>query len=124
MNQYPEYQASIEEIHHTQKKDAPSGTAITTAEQILSTYNLKDKWISIEEGDYKDIEGNEIPIYSFRKEHIPGIHKVKWDCDIDEIEFSHSAHNRRGFALGAVLAAEWIIGKQGVFNMDDMLGFE
>ncbi len=124
MNHYPEYHVTIEETHHKQKKDAPSGTAITTAENILSNYNSKDSWISIENGKYLDVAANEIPIYSFREDNVPGVHKVKWDCDIDEIEITHSAHNRRGFALGAVLAAEWIIGRKGIFGMNDMLGFE
>lgn len=124
MNRYKGYQVTIEEIHHKQKKDAPSGTAITTAEQILSQLDSHKKWISIEEGNYHDVSKDELPIYSFREDNVPGFHKVKWESDIDEIELSHNAHNRRGFALGSVLAAEWLVDKQGVFDMNDMLGFD
>jgi 4-hydroxy-tetrahydrodipicolinate reductase len=116
MNKYRnEYNIHLEEIHHTQKLDAPSGTAITIAEGIIdnTTYNT---W-SMEQ------EGNEIiPIEAKRIEDVPGTHIVKYTSAVDTIEISHTAHNRKGFALGAVIAAEWIVDKQGVFTMKDVLG--
>lgn len=123
MNNYPEYEVSVDEIHHKQKKDAPSGTAITTVENILSGLSHKNAWTCIEEGESKNIKENEIPIFAFREDNVPGVHKVKWNSEIDLIEFSHTAHNRKGFALGSVLAAEWLTDKKGVFKMKDMLGF-
>ncbi len=116
MNKYRnEYNIHLEEIHHTQKLDAPSGTAITIAEGIIdnTTYNT---W-SMEQ------EGNEIiPIEAKRIEDVPGTHIVKYTSTVDTIEISHTAHNRKGFALGAVIAAEWIADQHGVFTMKDVLG--
>jgi len=114
MAQLKEYQVSIEETHHTQKLDAPSGTAISLAEGIIAetTYS---KW-SKGSGN-----GNTIPIQSFREGEVPGTHTVSYEGPVDTIRIQHMAHNREGFALGAVLAAEWILGKQGVFNMKDVL---
>ena len=115
MNKYRnEYQINLEEIHHTQKLDAPSGTAITIAEGIIdnSTYN---SWSMDEKA--KDI----IPVEAKRIEDVPGTHIVQYNSDVDTIEISHTAHSRKGFALGAVIAAEWIWNKQGVFTMKDVL---
>ena len=115
MNKYRnEYQINLEEIHHTQKLDAPSGTAITIAEGIIdnSTYN---SWSMDEKA--KDI----IPVEAKRIEDVPGTHIVQYNSDVDTIEISHTAHSRKGFALGAVIAAEWICNKQGVFTMKDVL---
>jgi len=114
MAQLKEYQVSIEETHHTQKLDAPSGTAISLAEGIIAetTYSEWSKGSG---------NSNAIPIQSFREGEVPGTHIVSYDCPVDSIRIQHMAHNREGFALGAVLAAEWIIGKQGVFNMKDVL---
>lgn len=112
MQKQPQYTASIEEIHHTQKIDKPSGTAITLAEGIKSednTWNLID---NIEEG---------VQINSIRKDDVPGIHSVKYHSEVDEISITHTAYNRTGFALGAVLAAEWIQDKKGIFSMKDVL---
>lgn len=112
MQKQPQYTASIEEIHHTQKIDKPSGTAITLAEAIKSednTWNLID---NIEEG---------VQINSIRKDDVPGIHSVKYHSEVDEISITHTAYNRTGFALGAVLAAEWIQDKKGIFSMKDVL---
>lgn len=117
MNNYPEYQIELEEIHHTQKLDKPSGTAITLAEGIIENSNLYNKW----ESDKKS--GEEVlPIYSKRIDTTPGTHTVSYKSEIDDIEITHTAHSRKGFALGAVLAAEWIVGKKGFFSMKDVLG--
>lgn len=116
MANFPDYKIAIEEVHHTQKLDAPSGTAITLAEGIIANSN-KTNWIL---GD--TVLPNEIPIEAKRIENVPGTHIVTYESSIDTIEIKHVAHNRNGFALGAVLAAEWIIGKKGVFSMADVLG--
>ncbi len=115
MNKYRnEYQINLEEIHHTQKLDAPSGTAITIAEGIIenTTYN---SW-SMEEKSEEII-----PIEAKRIENVPGTHIVQYTSDVDTIEISHTAHSRKGFALGAVIAAEWIWNKEGIFTMKDVL---
>jgi len=117
MNEQPSYEVSIEETHHTQKKDAPSGTAITLAEQILANIHRKKHWT-------KDATDNPdaFPIIAHRIENVPGTHNVKYQSAIDDIEIIHTAHNRDGFALGAVLAAEYVQGKEGIFEMKDVLG--
>ena len=115
---HPAYDVSIEEIHHTQKKDAPSGTAITLAEQIIEASDKKNKWVN------SDTENeNELSIISKRIDEIPGTHSVKYISSVDDIEIIHTAHNRKGFAEGAVLAAEFINGKKGIFSMKDVLNF-
>lgn len=118
MSQHEEYRVAITEIHHTQKKDAPSGTAISLAEQILSKIPRLQNWVNRESK-----KPGELGIESQRIDPAPGTHRVKYGSDIDDIEIIHTAHNRRGFALGAVLAAEWIADKKGVFAMSDILGF-
>ncbi|NBP05163.1 MAG: 4-hydroxy-tetrahydrodipicolinate reductase, partial [Bacteroidetes bacterium] len=119
---YPEYAAGITEIHHTQKIDAPSGTAISLAEGIIKENLSFDNWeLSNEE---KQAFGGKIPIHAVRENDVPGTHTISWNSAIDNISITHLAHNRQGFAKGAVLAAEWIIGKQGVYSMEDMLNFE
>ena len=115
MRSLEDYNISMEEIHHTKKLDAPSGTAITLAEGIIEN-SAKDSW---ELGD-KTSEEN-IPIMAKRIPEVPGTHSVWYDSEVDSIEIKHTAHNRKGFALGAVVAAEWIIGKKGVFTMKDVL---
>lgn len=117
MNPYTEYDVQIEETHHTHKKDAPSGTAITTAELILEQFNRKSTW-SKETG----ATPQELVIKAHRIDEVPGTHVVKYTSAIDDIEISHTAHNRDGFAIGAVLAAEFIYNKKGVFTMADVLG--
>ena len=112
MQKHPLYTASIEEIHHTQKLDKPSGTAITLAEGIPSAGNV---WHLVEDN------GEGVPITSIRKDEVPGTHTVTHRSEIDEISITHTAHNRTGFALGAVLAAEWIQDKKGIFSMRDVL---
>ncbi|HEY5824389.1 MAG TPA: 4-hydroxy-tetrahydrodipicolinate reductase [Cyclobacteriaceae bacterium] len=118
MDRYNEYNVSIDETHHTQKKDAPSGTAITLAEGILKNLHQKDQW---KLGGTS--QGSEISIHSFRVDPDPGTHVIKYQSSVDEIEIKHKAHSREGFALGAVLVAEWIKGKKGVLTMKDFLGF-
>ena len=109
------YEISMEEIHHTKKLDAPSGTAITLAEGVIEN-SSKNNW---ELGDEAS-EGN-IPIVAKRIPDVPGTHTVWYDSEVDAIEIKHTAHSRKGFALGAVVAAEWIVGKKGVFSMKDVL---
>ncbi len=110
-----QYDVSIEEIHHTKKLDAPSGTAITLADEIMEFSN-KTKW----ELD-KASDANSIPITAIRTPDVPGTHTVSYQSNIDSIEIKHTAHNRQGFALGAVIAAEWLVGKSGVYSMRDVL---
>lgn len=113
-----QYDVSIKEIHHTQKKDAPSGTAISLAEQVIENNSQKTKW-----QNEPSNTANELYIESERTDPYPGWHEVKYSSDIDEIRIIHNAHNRNGFALGAVLAAEFIKDKKGIFTMKDVLGF-
>lgn len=114
MNGQPQYNVAMEEIHHTQKLDAPSGTAITLAEDIIKNSNY-DSW-TLDNPNPKDIK-----IDAKRIENVPGTHEITYQSDVDTIQIKHTAHNRDGFALGAVVAAEWIIGKKGVFSMNDVL---
>lgn len=118
MSQHTEYDVSMIEIHHTQKKDAPSGTAITLAEQILESINTKTKWVN-EPSSKKD----DLNIISERIDPAPGTHIIKYSSPIDDIEIIHTAHNRTGFATGAVLAAEFLANKKGIYSMKDVLGF-
>ena len=118
MSMHDEYEVSMEEIHHTQKKDAPSGTAITLAEQVLENVARKKKWLN-EPAKYP----NELSIISKRIDPAPGTHTIKYSSAIDDIEIIHTAHSRTGFATGAVLAAEFIAGKKGIYCMKDVLGF-
>jgi len=117
MNGRPEYNISIEEIHHTQKKDAPSGTAITLAQQIIDNQGNYKNWLL---NDPSNPEA--LPIMAFRTGAVPGTHKISYTSAIDNIEIMHTAHNRDGFAHGAVLAAEYVYGKKGIFTMQDVLG--
>jgi 4-hydroxy-tetrahydrodipicolinate reductase len=117
MSRQDSYAVSIEEVHHLQKKDKPSGTAITLAEQILAESNTLEHWALAEE---KKVT-NTLPITALREEGVPGTHKISWTSAVDTIDIIHTAHSRDGFALGAVLAAEFIKGKTGVFTMKDVL---
>lgn len=117
MEKQPSYNVIMEEIHHTEKRDAPSGTAITLAEQIMENISRKTKWVNHPQKD-ADI----VPIISKRIDPAPGTHVVKYFSDIDDIEIIHTAHNRKGFAAGAVLAAEFMKGKTGLYSMKDVLG--
>ena len=120
MNETNGYKATIEEIHHTAKKDAPSGTAITLAEGILKNIGPLTEWHLTD-----DMSGSEhsLPITSKRIDPAPGTHIIRYQSEIDDIEISHTAHSRQGFALGSILVAEWIQGKKGVLSMDDFLSF-
>lgn len=112
-----DYEVTVEETHHTEKKDAPSGTAITIAEQLLKELSYKKKWVN-----YKSNNEEELSIISHRIDPAPGTHAVKYSSLIDDIEIIHTAHNRKGFASGAVLAAEFIKNRKGIFSMKDVLG--
>lgn len=114
MKNLPEYKVSLEEIHHTQKLDAPSGTAITLAEGVIANSEYS-QW------KLDDTTNGSLPITSKRIGKTPGTHTVTYENAVDSIEIKHTAHNREGFALGAVTAAEWIIGKKGIFSMRDVL---
>jgi 4-hydroxy-tetrahydrodipicolinate reductase len=127
MNNYPYYDVQVEEIHHTQKLDSPSGTAITIAEGIIDNLDSKKEWknvlISDDNASDELVSTNELLIESLRIENVPGTHTVIYDSEIDTIEFKHTAHNRNGFALGAVLAAEWVKDKKGFYSVEDMFDF-
>jgi 4-hydroxy-tetrahydrodipicolinate reductase len=114
MDGFKDYSVEIEEIHHTQKLDAPSGTAISLAQQIINN-SSKDGW------ELEKAKENEIPIYAKRIENVPGTHRVSYNSEVDSIEIKHTAHSREGFALGAVIAAEWLFDKKGVYTMKDVL---
>ena len=118
MNPFPEYDISMTEIHHTQKLDAPSGTAITLAEGILEENGSKKSW-TIDVTQNKE----ELHILPVRKDPYPGLHSVKYHSEVDYIEITHNAYSRKGLALGAVLASEFCFGKKGIFSMSDLLKF-
>lgn len=115
MNANPQYKAKIEEVHHIHKLDEPSGTGITTAEGIIENHEAYAKW------KLNDASETNLPIYSYREGEVPGTHRVIWTSEEDKIMLEHEAFGRKGFASGAVLAAEWLNGKEGVFTMTDML---
>lgn len=117
MSKFSSYKAEIEEIHHTQKLDAPSGTAISLAKGVIENSDYTN-WT------LEDAKENFIHIEAIRTENVPGTHTVTYNSEVDTIEIKHTAHNREGFALGAVIAAEWIVGKQGIFTMRDVLNLE
>lgn len=127
MKEYGSYEVEIEEVHHTQKLDAPSGTAITAAEGIIEYIGRKKAWKNILKGTDRTnnitLTQQDMLIRSVREENVPGTHTVSYLSDVDTIELKHIAHNRRGFAAGALAAAEWIPGKKGVFTMQDLLQF-
>lgn len=123
MRSYPSYNVSMTEIHHTEKKDAPSGTAITLAEGLFAHLPGKSRWQSVE-GDSAPAApaaDDAVVITSLREGTVPGTHTIRYESDVDRIEISHVAHSRQGFALGAVIAAEWLPGRVGSFGMDDLL---
>ena len=115
MSNLKQYDVSIEEIHHTQKLDAPSGTAISLAEGIISEHSEYHKWL------LNDVKEQTIPISAKRINNVPGTHIIEYKSKSDSINISHTAHSRQGFALGAVVAAEWILDKKGIFTMKDVL---
>lgn len=116
MNRYSDYNVSMEEIHHVHKLDAPSGTAISLANQIIENLDAKTKWVNESTNEL-----NDLGIVSKRIDEVPGTHTVTYASAVDEISITHIAHNRKGFALGAVIAAEWVAGKKGIFGMNDLM---
>lgn len=120
MSDYPNYEVKMEEIHHTQKLDAPSGTAISLATQALDRLSWKKLWKSVED-EKEEVNDSTMAIVSKRIDEVPGTHKVTYSSAIDDIEIKHTAHNRAGFAFGAVLAAEWLHTKKGVFTMENVI---
>lgn len=117
MTNQPSYEVSMTEIHHTEKKDAPSGTAVTLADQVMQQIPRIKKWVNNASNNPEELE-----IISERVDPAPGTHSVLYSSPIDDIEIIHTAHNRTGFATGAILAAEFIIGKKGIYSMKDVLG--
>ncbi len=117
MAQQPQYRAGLTETHHIHKKDAPSGTALTLAEDLLAEVPRYETWVLGAGSDE-----SELPIVALREGEVPGTHAVKYSSGQDDLEIIHTAHSREGFALGAVIAAEWLVGKQGVFGMNELLG--
>lgn len=115
MQKFSDYQLQLEEIHHIHKKDAPSGTAITLAEGVMKNYSHFSDW------KLGQTSENQLGIEAVREGEVPGTHKVYYRSEVDEIQLKHTAFNRNGFALGAVVAAEWILGKEGNFSMKDVL---
>ena len=115
MNALEDYAISMEEIHHTKKLDAPSGTAITLAEGIIENSSKKNWELG------KNSSEENIPIISKRIAEVPGTHTVSYNSEVDAIEIKHTAHSRKGFALGAVIAAEWLVNRKGVYTMKDVL---
>ncbi len=126
MNNYPAYEVQVEEIHHTQKLDSPSGTAMTLAEGIIDQVERKSEWVNELEG--QNVAGvlkkEQLLILSDRIENVPGTHTVIYSSEVDEIAIKHTAHSRAGFALGAVIAAEWLQHKQGFYNISDIFNFK
>jgi 4-hydroxy-tetrahydrodipicolinate reductase len=120
MNETSGYKVAIEEIHHTEKKDAPSGTAISLAKGIIDANSSISDWYLADEAVHSE---KSIPIYSKRIDPAPGTHIINYTSDVDSIEITHTAHSRAGFALGAILVAEWIQEKKGILSMDDFLSF-
>lgn len=121
MNDKTDYVASITEIHHAQKIDAPSGTAVTLAKDLISNHPTYSSWKLT--GQSENMEKSDLPICAIREENVPGTHLISYTSEIDTLTIEHQAHNRKGFALGAVIAAEFIHKKQGVYTMSDILKF-
>ena len=120
MNKNKDYKASITETHHTEKQDQPSGTAITTADLLIKNQDVYEKWMLTEK---QTIENSILPVSSKRIPNVPGTHEVTYKSNIDQISLIHEAKNRKGFALGAVIAAEWLLDKKGTFTMSDIINF-
>ena len=116
MNMHPEYDVTIDETHHIHKMDAPSGTAITIANDIIEELEHKEEW------NLNEVESaTEIPIFAHREGEVPGIHEVRYESMLDTISIKHEAKSRKGFALGAVIAAEYLVDKKGYHTMEDLL---
>lgn len=130
MNGFPQYEVTMEETHHIHKLDAPSGTAITLAEELIDNIDRKDRWVKGfqhtadgKESGSNQVAANEIPIASIRRDEVPGIHSISYDSEADKITITHDAHSRKGFALGAVLAAEYTNEHQGLLTTSDLFKF-
>ncbi len=121
MNDKTDYVASVKEIHHAQKIDAPSGTAVTLAKDLISNHPTYLSWKLT--GQSQNMEKSDLPISAIREENVPGTHLISYTSEIDTLTIEHKAHNRKGFALGAIIAAEFIHKKQGVYTMSDILKF-
>lgn len=119
MKSFPQYKATMTEVHHTRKLDAPSGTAISLAEDLIREREMYEGWVN-QPGD----DDHQLSIVSIREGEVPGIHTILYDSDVDFIEITHNAKSRKGFAFGAVLAAEFIAGKKGIYSMKDLLKFD
>lgn len=126
MQNYPSYEPKVEESHHTQKLDAPSGTAITLAEDVIKILTSKEQWECFckADEDPENVQKSKLPVYYTREENVPGFHKVTYTSEIDEISISHNAFNRKGFALGAVIAAEFAAQHTGFFTPQDIFNFK
>lgn len=126
MNNYPAYEVQVEEIHHTQKLDAPSGTAMTIAEDIIEEIDRKSEWLNEVVGTPipEVIKHEQLLIESHRIENVPGTHTVVYSSEVDDIEIKHTAHSRAGFALGAIVAAEWLEKKKGFYYIADVFNFK
>lgn len=122
MNDHPSYKCSVKEIHHTEKVDAPSGTGISIAEQIINESESLTQWENVKISQLSN--NNSLSLESERLPNVPGTHEVIYENEIDKIEISHTAHSRKGFALGSVFAAEWIKDKTGVFTMNNVLNLQ
>lgn len=125
MSPYKQYDVQVEEIHHTEKKDAPSGTAITLAEGVLENIEDKSGWVNYVVDEEHTIvpKPNELLIESLRIEDVRGTHTVLYSSEVDQIELKHTAHTRDGFALGAIIAAEWLLDKKGFYEVTDIFDF-
>ncbi|MFY0643185.1 MAG: 4-hydroxy-tetrahydrodipicolinate reductase [Bacteroidia bacterium] len=124
MNSFEEYEVSMNETHHIHKKDHPSGTAVTLAEGIIDSLDRKKNYVGQLKGEQADSSSFDLHITSSRENEVPGFHEISYKSEIDEIKLSHNAFNRQGFAKGAVIAAEWLYGKKGVFGMNDLLNLK
>ena len=124
MNKFDEYDVKMHEAHHTEKLDSPSGTALQLANEIIARLDRKSSWQEVKSELIENKESNELFIKAIREENVIGEHEVIYKSDIDEISIKHSAHNRQGFAKGALLASKWLQGKTGFYTMSDMLQLE
>lgn len=118
MDRFPEYDVTVEEVHHTGKKDAPSGTAITIADDIVAGLDRKARWVGA-----TTTAPDELEVLAVRRSVVPGTHTVTYESDVDSITMTHTAKSRGGFVTGAVMAAEFLAGKKGIYSMNDLLGF-
>ncbi|MEX1002705.1 MAG: 4-hydroxy-tetrahydrodipicolinate reductase [Crocinitomicaceae bacterium] len=121
MSSFKNYSAAVNEIHHTEKLDTPSGTAITIAEELIERHQGYSKWENVKKSKLSNPEI--LSVTSVRLPEVPGTHEVSYSSTIDTIEMTHTAHSREGFGLGSILAAEWLIGKKGIYTMKDVLNF-